>query len=155
MDHAEIAMHGARGVQRVGACPGGVERARDFLADVGGLARARDADASGALMEEFDGLQEAGIQSIGDALERGRLAAHDLARVLETIIDGMKLKRHGSILALPQRFGALSVVYNDLARNCNGRAVSPFLINRQTEAKWSIFVEKRGIGAICVKVGKL
>jgi hypothetical protein len=38
------------------------------------------------------------IEPIGDREERSRLAAHDLARVREAIVDGMNLQRHGASL---------------------------------------------------------
>src|SRR5262245_29719952 len=88
MNHAEVAMDGPCGIKCVGPSTGRVECSSDFLADVGGLAGAGDADASRALVEEFDRLQKVPIEPIRDAQERSRLAAHDLARVVETIDGG-------------------------------------------------------------------
>ena len=46
VDHAEVAVDGSGGVEDVGAGAGGVERADELLADVGGLADAGDGDAA-------------------------------------------------------------------------------------------------------------
>ena len=108
MDHAEIAVNGAGGVDEVGAGAGGVERAGDFLADVSRLAGAGDADASGAMVEQLDRLQKRLVEPIRDGQQRGRFAAHDLPSVIEAIIDGKNLQRHGSILAL--RFVSLYIL---------------------------------------------
>jgi len=46
-------------------------------------------------------------------------------------------------------------IYNDCTRKRNVRAVSPFFMDRQKSADWSIFMEKGGIQALFAKMGKM
>jgi hypothetical protein len=48
-----------------------------------------------------------------------------------------------------------SSVYTDRTRKHNVRAVSPFFMDRQKPAKWSTFMEIRGIQALSAKLGKV
>src|SRR5262245_56864908 len=91
-------MHRAGGVEAVGAGAGRVERAGELLADVRRLAGAGDANASGAAMKQLDSSEKGMVEPIGDGEKRSRLAAHVLARVRESIVDGMNLQRHGASL---------------------------------------------------------
>src|SRR5262245_55390821 len=145
MDHAEIAMDGARAVEHVSARAGRVQRACDLLPDVRRFARAGDADSPRAVENQIDDLEERAIEAVGDLLEGGGLSANDLARVRQPVgvvpqlVRSVQVKAHGRILAswgasptrprgatrwkrAPQRHFRLPADYTGQARKCNGRA---------------------------------
>ena len=58
MHHAQVAVHRPRGVEQVCPAACGVQGAGDLLAHVGGLARPRDGDPPGAVIDEVHDLKE-------------------------------------------------------------------------------------------------
>ncbi len=86
MEHAEIAVHGAGGVEDIGARAGRIEGAGDFLADVRRLAGAGDADAPGAAIKEFDRLQKGVVEPGGNLFESGGFATDYLAGIGEAVM---------------------------------------------------------------------
>ena len=87
MDHAEIAVNGASGVEKIGAGAGRVKSAGDFETHVGGFAGAGNGDTTrtfGADGQEYiDGLKKRIVEAVGDKFERGRFGTEDLAGVVE------------------------------------------------------------------------
>ena len=77
VDHAEVAVDGAGGVEGVGAGAGGVERADELLADVRGLADAGDRDAAAAVEEHVGDAVEPVAETRRDRLERRGLDSRE------------------------------------------------------------------------------
>jgi hypothetical protein len=85
VNHAQVAVDSAGRIQHISSRAGGIERAGDFLSDVGRLAGAGDSDAAGAAMEQVDRLQKRLAEAIGDQFEGSRLAPDNLPRIGEPV----------------------------------------------------------------------
>ena len=109
VDHAEVAVDGAGGVEDVGAGAGRVEGAGDLLADVGRLAGAGDGEPACATVgeagEQIHRPREGVVEAVGDEVEGGSLGADDLAGVVQPVAGGrcgvgvQNLKGHGCLPA--------------------------------------------------------
>src|SRR5207249_4326858 len=72
VDHAEIAVQRLGGVEDVGARAGRIERAGEFLTDVGGFAGAGDGDTAGAAANATASA-ERGLSVIGKSRGQGQV----------------------------------------------------------------------------------
>src|SRR5262249_8350900 len=83
--HAEIAVHGPRGIENVGPRARRVEGAGDLLANVCGLAGARDGDSATTGGEEPNGFHKGGAEPVRNLLQGGGFRADNLPAVFQTI----------------------------------------------------------------------
>ena len=95
MNHAQITVNGARGVQNVSAGAGRVERAGNLLSHVGGFARAGDADSTGATVNQIDGFQERIAQALRHQMQRVAFRSDDFPSVCQPSGIGLQTLRRG------------------------------------------------------------
>ncbi len=101
MDHPEIAVDGAGGVECVGASAGGVERADELLADVRGLADTRDGDSPAAAEHRVGHAVEAIAEPSSNRRHRRGLGFEDAASERDPV---ERCGRHWHVL-VPVRNG--------------------------------------------------
>ena len=109
MDHAQIAVDGAGGVQDVGTGARRVERAGDLLADVGRFAGAGDRDPAGAVPQQLHRLKERAVETIRHLVKGRRFRTDHLLGISQPVgrlrqrSFGMELEGHGkAVLGLAE-----------------------------------------------------